>query len=51
MPFAIYLKKSSFLPRNAAIREAAANALVRAINQRREKINDDFEIQHWVVVI
>ena len=51
MPFSLYLKKSSFMPKNAILREATLNAHVLAINDLREGINMDFGIQNWVVVV
>jgi hypothetical protein len=39
------------MPSNTATRETALNALVQAINKQRPQINEDFEIQDWVVVI
>jgi len=51
MPYTIYLHNDSFIPRNAATRDAALNATVRAINQLREAINKEFGIRDWAVVI
>ena len=51
MPFIIYLHNESFLPSNAAIREAALNAAVHAVNRLRETINEAFGIRSWAVVI
>jgi hypothetical protein len=51
MPFSIYLKKSSYNPKNPVVREAAVNDLVRAINNLRGGINNDFNVHDWLVVI
>jgi hypothetical protein len=51
MHFIIYLHKESFIPRNAAIREAALNAVVHAVNGQRKTINEEFGIRNWEVVI
>jgi hypothetical protein len=50
MPFIIYLHNESFLPSNAATREAALNAAVHAVNRLCETINEAFGIHNWAVV-
>jgi hypothetical protein len=50
MPFSLYLKKASFNPKNTAVREAAFNAHIRAINQLRGDINSMFGMGNWVVL-
>ena len=51
MPFSLYLKKSSFMPRKATVREAALNAHLLGINNLRRGINEDFGVRDWVVVV
>jgi hypothetical protein len=51
MPFTIYLHNKSFLPSNAATREAALYAAVHTVNRLREGINEAFGIREWAVVI
>ena len=51
MPFFLYVRNSSFNPRDDAVREAALNAHVKGINQLRQEINEFFGIYNWVVVV
>lgn len=39
------------MPRNAAVRRAALNAHILAINKLRRGINEEFGIHDWVVVV
>jgi hypothetical protein len=51
MTFSLYFKKDSFNPKNRIVREAAVNDHVRAINNLRGGINEDFGVHKWVVVV
>jgi len=52
MPFVIYLYRSTFSSRkSSAARDTMLNEVVWGVNQLRERIEREFGIRKWVVVV